>query len=45
MRRLDVLGVPKTAIARKMGCSRHTIYSVLDRIGKDNGPEYTDATG
>lgn len=45
VRRLDALGVPKTAIARKMGCSRHTIYSVLDRIGKYNGPEYTDATG
>lgn len=43
VRRLDALGVPKTAIARKMGCSRHTIYSVLDRIGKYNGPEYTDA--
>lgn len=43
VRRLDALGVPKTAIARKMGCSRHTIYSVLDRIGKYDGPEYTDA--
>ena len=43
VRRLDALGVPKTAIARKMGCSRHTIYSVLDRTGKYDGPEYTDA--
>jgi DNA invertase Pin-like site-specific DNA recombinase len=43
VRRLDALGVPKMAIARKMGCSRHTIYSVLDRIGKYDGPEYTDA--
>lgn len=45
VRRLDALGVPKTAIARKMGCSRHTIYSVLDRIGKYGEAEYTDATG
>ena len=44
VRRLDALGVPKTAIARKMGCSRHTIYSVLDRIGKYGEAEYTDAT-
>lgn len=43
VRRLDALGVPKTAIARKMGCSRHTIYSVLDRIGKYAGVQYTDA--
>lgn len=34
VRRLDALGVPKTAIARKMGCSRHTVYAVLDGIGK-----------
>ena len=45
VRRLDALGVPKMAIARKMGCSRHTIYSVLDRIGKYGEAEYTDATG
>lgn len=45
VRRLDALGVPKTAIARKMGCSRHTVYAVLDRIGKYAGAEYTDATG
>lgn len=44
VRRLDALGVPKTAIARKMGCSRHTVYAVLDRIGKYAGAEYTDAT-
>lgn len=43
VRRLDALGVPKTAIARKMGCSRHTVYAVLDRIGKYAGAEYTDA--
>lgn len=43
VRRLDALGVPKTAIARKMGCSRHTIYSVLDRIGKYAGVQYSDA--
>lgn len=43
VRRLDALGVPKTAIARKMGCSRHTVYAVLDRIGKYAGPKYTDA--
>lgn len=43
VRRLDALGVPKMAIARKMGCSRHTVYAVLDRIGKYDGPEYTDA--
>lgn len=45
VRRLDALGVPKTAIARKMGCSRHTVYAVLDRIGKYGESEYTDATG
>jgi DNA invertase Pin-like site-specific DNA recombinase len=43
VRRLAAMGVPKTAIARKMGCSRHTIYSVLDRIGKYAGVQYTDA--
>lgn len=43
VRRLDAMGVPKTAIARKMGCSRHTIYSVLDRIGKYGEADYTDA--
>lgn len=43
VRRLDAMGVPKTAIARKMGCSRHTIYSVLDRIGKYAGVQYIDA--
>lgn len=43
VRRLDAMGVPKTAIARKMGCSRHTIYSVLDRIGKYGEAGYTDA--
>lgn len=45
VRRLDAMGVPKTAIARKMGCSRHTVYAVLDSIGKYAGAEYTDATG
>ena len=45
VRRLDALGVPKTAIARKLNCSRHTVYAVLDRIGKYAGSEYTDATG
>lgn len=45
VRRLDALGVPKTAIARKLNCSRHTVYAVLDRIGKYGGSEYTDATG
>lgn len=44
VRRLDALGVPKTAIARKLNCSRHTVYAVLDRIGKYAGAEYTDAT-
>lgn len=39
VRRLDALGVPKTAIARKMGCSRHTVYAVLDGIGKYGGVE------
>lgn len=43
VRRLDALGVPKTAIARKLKCSRHTVYAVLDRIGKYAGAEYTDA--
>lgn len=43
VRKLAAMGVPKMAIARKMGCSRHTIYSVLDRIGKYAGAEYTDA--
>ena len=43
VRRLDALGVPKTAIARKLNCSRHTVYAVLDRIGKYAGAEYTDA--
>lgn len=43
VRRLDALGVPKTAIARKMGCSRHTVYAALDRIGKYGEAEYTDA--
>ena len=43
VRRLDALSVPKMAIARKMGCSRHTVYAVLDRIGKYAGAEYTDA--
>lgn len=43
VRKLAAMGVPKTAIARKMGCSRHTIYSVLDRIGKYAGVQYTDA--
>ncbi len=43
VRRLAAMGVPKTAIARKMGCSRHTIYSVLDRIGKYAGVQYSDA--
>lgn len=43
VRRLDAMGVPKTAIARKMGCSRHTVYAVLDRIGKYGEAEYTDA--
>lgn len=43
VRRLDALGVPKTAIARKMGCSRHTVYAVLDRIGKYAESKYTDA--
>ena len=43
VRRLDALGVPKMAIARKMGCSRHTVYAVLDRIGKYAAVEYTDA--
>ena len=43
VRRLDALGVPKTAIARKLKCSRHTVYAVLDRIGKYEGAEYTDA--
>lgn len=38
--RLDALGVPKTAIARKMGCSRHTVYAVLDRIGKYGDSKY-----
>jgi hypothetical protein len=33
------------AIARKMGCSRHTVYAVLDRIGKYAESEYIDATG
>lgn len=40
VRRLDALGVPKTAIARKMGCSRHTVYAVLDRIGKYGDSKY-----
>ncbi|WP_314645259.1 recombinase family protein [Rothia mucilaginosa] len=40
VRKLDALGVPKTAIARKMGCSRHTVYAVLDGIGKYGGVEY-----
>lgn len=43
VRRLDALGVPKTAIARKLNCSRHTVYAVLDRIGKYAGSKYTDA--
>lgn len=43
VRRLDALGVPKTAIARKLNCSRHTVYGVLDRIGKYGEAEYTDA--
>lgn len=43
VRRLDALGIPKTAIARKLKCSRHTVYAVLDRIGKYAGAEYTDA--
>lgn len=45
VRELAAMGVPKTAIARKMGCSRHTVYAVLDSIGKYGGLEYTDATG
>lgn len=45
VRELAAMGVPKTAIARKMGCSRHTVYAVLDSIGKYGGSEYTDATG
>lgn len=40
VRRLDALGVPKMVIARKMGCSRHTVYAVLDGIGKYGGMEY-----
>lgn len=44
VRELAAMGVPKTAIARQMGCSRHTVYAVLDRIGKYAGAEYTDAT-
>ncbi len=43
VRKLAALGVPKMAIARKMGCSRHTVYAVLDRIGKYAAAEYTDA--
>lgn len=44
VRELAAMGVPKTAIARKLNCSRHTVYAVLDRIGKYAGAEYTDAT-
>lgn len=40
VRELDAMGVPKTAIARKMGCSRHTVYAVLDRIGKYGDSKY-----
>lgn len=36
----EAIGVPKMAIARKMGCSRHTVYAVLDRIGKYGDSEY-----
>lgn len=43
VRKLAAMGVPKTAIARKMGCSRHTVYAVLDRIGKYAEVQYTDA--
>ena len=37
---LAAMGVPKTAIARKLNCSRHTVYAVLDRIGKYGDSEY-----
>lgn len=40
VRELAAMGVPKTAIARKMGCSRHTVYAVLDRIGKYGDSKY-----
>jgi len=40
VRELAAMGVPKMAIARKMGCSRHTVYAVLDGIGKYGGVEY-----
>lgn len=43
VRKLAAMGVPKTAIARKMGCSRHTVYAVLDHIGKYAEVQYTDA--
>ncbi len=43
VRELAAMGVPKTAIARKLNCSRHTVYAVLDRIGKYSGAAYTDA--
>ena len=43
VRKLAAMGVPKTAIARKMGGSRHTVYAVLDRIGKYAEVQYTDA--
>lgn len=40
VRELAAMGVPKTAIARKLNCSRHTVYAVLDRIGKYGDSEY-----
>lgn len=43
VRELAAMGVPKTAIARKLNCSRPTVYAVLDRIGKYSGAAYTDA--
>lgn len=43
VRELAAMGVPKTAIARKLNCSRHTVYAVLDRIGKYSGAAYADA--
>ena len=43
VRELAAMGVPKTAIARKLKCSRHTVYAVLDRIGKYSGAAYADA--